>query len=228
MVGDERPRRGSPGDGLHHGSFHFHVAALVQESAQRLDQPAALDEDLAHFGIDDQVDIALAIAEFHVGQAVPLLRQRQQILGEQGQFIDVHGQLARAGAEQIAAGADVIADIEQLEQLKALFADGIFFYVKLQPLSVLLQVQEAGLPHQAQRHDASGHPDLDAFGFQFLGRLRGVLRQDLRECCAWPRTDEDRDHGPGLESGPAFPDGGCRRYLRMPRRCEPVELNPRL
>ena len=44
---------------------------------------AALDEYLAHFGIHDQIDIALAIAQFDVGQPVPLFRQRKQVLAEE-------------------------------------------------------------------------------------------------------------------------------------------------
>ena len=39
-------------------------------------------EDLAHLGVGDQVEVALAVAGLDVGQAVPLLGQRAQRLGE--------------------------------------------------------------------------------------------------------------------------------------------------
>ena len=46
--------------------------------------------------------------------------KRQQILGEERQFLNVDAELAGAGAEQIAAHADVVADVEQLVELEAL------------------------------------------------------------------------------------------------------------
>ena len=42
----------------------------------------ALAEDLAHLRVDDEVDVALAVADLDVRQAVPLLGQRARRLGE--------------------------------------------------------------------------------------------------------------------------------------------------
>ncbi len=56
-------------------------------------------EDLAHLGIDDQVEIALAVAGFDVGQPVPLLRQRQQRLGQQPQRVGAQREFAGLGAK---------------------------------------------------------------------------------------------------------------------------------
>ena len=49
-------------------------------------------------------------------------------------------QFAGARAKQIAADANVVAEIEQLVQLETLVADRVFLHVNLQPLSVLLQM----------------------------------------------------------------------------------------
>ena len=46
----------------------------------------------------------------------------------------MHAEFAGAGAKQISADADVIAEVEQFVKLESLFADGIFLYVYLQPL----------------------------------------------------------------------------------------------
>ena len=41
----------------------------------------ALAEHLAHVGVDREIDVALAVAQLDVGQAVPLVGQRAQRLG---------------------------------------------------------------------------------------------------------------------------------------------------
>ena len=68
----EWPRHRSAGDGLHHRRFDFDKAMRIQRAAHRLHQFAALQKDFPHLGIDDQIDIALAIAEFYIGEFVPL------------------------------------------------------------------------------------------------------------------------------------------------------------
>ncbi len=142
-------------------------------------QLRALQKNFAHVGIHDQVDIALAVAQFDVGQAVPLLGQRQQVFAEEGDLLDVNAEFAGAGAEQVSADADVVAEVEQFVEFESLVADGVFLDVDLQPLAALLQVGEPGLAHKANRHDASGHAHVDARLVQFLGGLRRVLRQNL-------------------------------------------------
>ena len=86
-----------------------------------------------------------------------------------------------AGAEQVAADADVIADVEKPVEIEALVSHGIFFHVNLQALSALLQVGEAGFPQQADGHDASGDANVDSRPLQLLGGLVGIVRQNLRD-----------------------------------------------
>ena len=169
MVGLEGPRRRAAGNLLHHRRFHFKIAALVKEPAQRLERLGALDEDFARFEVGEQVHIALAVAQLHVGQAVKLLRQRQHGLGQEGQPLHVDGQLAGPGAEQVARHADVVAQVEQLVERKALLAHRVQADVDLQPLAVLLQRGKAGLALGADGHDAPGDGHRDAVGLQLLG-----------------------------------------------------------
>ena len=89
VMRDKRASHGAAGDGLHHRRFHFNKSARVQEAPQRLHQLAALEKDLAHIRIHYQVNIALAIAQFNVGQPMPFLRQRQKIFGEESDFFHV-------------------------------------------------------------------------------------------------------------------------------------------
>ena len=116
VMRDERPRRGAAVERLHHGRFHFDEAARFELPPQRGDDLRARDEHLAHFGIGDQIEVALAVARLHVFQAVPLLGHGEQRLGEELQLLDVHAELAGARAEQIAFHADDVADIDQLDR----------------------------------------------------------------------------------------------------------------
>ena len=82
VVGSKWARHGAASDGLHHRRFHFDVAASVEVSADGLNNAAALDENFAHLRIDEQIEIALAVAQLNIGQPVPFLRQRQQALAQ--------------------------------------------------------------------------------------------------------------------------------------------------
>ena len=75
----------------------------------------------------------------------------------------------------------MIAKIEQLKRLKALLADGILLDVNLKLLPSLLQMGEASLSHEADRHDPPSNAYVDARIFQLLGGLVGVVCQDLRD-----------------------------------------------
>ena len=182
VMRDERTRRGAAVERLHHRRLHFDEAARFQLPAQRRDDSRARDEDLAHVGIGDQIQIALAVARLHVFQAVPLLRHGEQRLAEELQLLRVDAQFAGARAEEIAFHADDVADIDQLEEREIALAHGVFLDVDLQALAVLLQVREAGLAHVTQRHQAPGDADAH-LGHKLLGGLRAVLRQNRRAPC---------------------------------------------
>ena len=112
---DERPRQRAAGDRLHHRRLDFEVAARVQERADRGEHAAAHLEHPPRLGIDDQIEIALAVADLDVLQPVPLLRQRHEALGQELQRRRPDRQLVGLGPEQLPLDADVVAEIEQLE-----------------------------------------------------------------------------------------------------------------
>ncbi len=181
VVGGERLGDCASGDGVHHWSFDFDERGGVEKAAQRLNDLGALDEDLAHVGVHGEIDVTAAVAGLDVLQAVPFLGQREQVFHQEGDFFDVDGKLAGAGAEEIALHADVVAEVEQLVEREALFADEVELDVDLQLLAALLEMGESGLALQADGHDASGDADVDARVFQLLGRFGKVLVENLRE-----------------------------------------------
>ena len=118
VMRDERPRQRAAGDRLHHRRLDLEVAARRHELADRGDDPAAGLEDAARVGVDDEVEVALPVADLDVGQAVPLLGQRQQALRQEVQPRRPDRELVGLGAEQPPFDADPVAEIEQLEDLE--------------------------------------------------------------------------------------------------------------
>src|ERR1700677_4887447 len=95
----EWPPRFATGHLLHHRRFYFDVAALVEKLAQRLESLGTLDEDFSAVEVDEQVHVALAVAQFDIGQTMKFLRQRQHRLGEEREPFHVNRQLPGAGSE---------------------------------------------------------------------------------------------------------------------------------
>ncbi|MNS62151.1 hypothetical protein D3C72_952010 [compost metagenome] len=166
VVRDERLGRGAARDRVQHRRFHFHEAGVGHMAAQRRDRVGAGAEGVARFRRHDQVDIALAVLHFLVGQAVELVRQRAQRLGQQAQLAHLHRQLALVGAEQLAAGADDVAQVPVLERGVDLFADLVARDVELDLAAAVLHGGEAGLAHHALEHHAAGDRDFDRAGFE--------------------------------------------------------------
>ena len=178
VVGDERARRGAAVERLHHRRFHVDEAAFLELAADGRDDLAARDEDAPHFGVSDQVEVALAVADLHILEAVPLLGHRQQRLGQVGELLDVYRQLTGPGPEEVALDADDVADVEQAEKREVALRNSVLLDVDLQPLAVLKQMREAGFAHPPQGLEAPA----DAHGHgrgQLLGGLRAEAGEDL-------------------------------------------------
>src|ERR1700721_765317 len=102
--------------------------------------------------------------------------QGEHGLGEEGEggffrgaLADVDGQLAGAGAEEVAADADVVAEVEEFVEGEGGVADVVLADVDLEALAALLELREAGLALDADGHDASGEGDVDGVGVELLG-----------------------------------------------------------
>ena len=80
VMRDERPGQRAAGDRLHHRRLDLEEAARVQEPADAGDHARARLEHPPRLRIDDEIEVALAVARLDVGQPVPFLRQRQQAL----------------------------------------------------------------------------------------------------------------------------------------------------
>ncbi len=164
-VGLEGAGCRTAGVGDQHGSLDFHEVALCKEAADACDDLGTLDEDITGCVAHDQVDIALAITCVGILQAVELLRQGSQGLGQQGQFFGMDGNLAGLGLENKALDADDIADIHLLETLVGILTDLVACDIDLDAAVPVLDVAERGLAHDALEHHAAGDGDILALKF---------------------------------------------------------------
>src|ERR1039457_6634966 len=164
---------------MHHRRLDFDEAIVVEESPHRLHHFGAFQEDLAHAGIHRQVNVAAAIARFHVLQAVPFFGQGKQVLHQEGDLLHVDGQLVGASAEEITLHADVVAEVKQLVKLKRFFANVVEADVNLQPPPTLLQVGETRFSLHTDGHQASGDADVDPWWLKLRSGLGQILFEDL-------------------------------------------------
>ena len=136
-----------------------------------------LDKRVLDLRIDDQVEVALAVADFGVGEGVERLavllldhRQRPHRLRQHGELPAVDRQFARVGAEGEALDTHEVADVEQflengvVERRIAFGADVVAADVDLDAARVVLQLEERRAAHDAARHDAARDADVAESG----------------------------------------------------------------
>src|ERR1700724_2389074 len=75
----------------------------------------------------------------------------------------------------MATNPDVIAQVQQLEQLKSLFSDYILLYINLNSLSRSLQMGKPSLSHQAIRHYPACQANLHPVRFESLGTCSAMF-----------------------------------------------------
>ena len=157
VMGDEGTGVGAAGDGAENGGLHLHKAQIVQIAAQKRHEPAAdLKVSLA-LGVHDEIHIPLTVAHLLVREAVELLRQGLQGLGEQGDMLGAHAHLALFRAENGALHAHNVADVVLFEAVILLLIHLVPTGVELDAAGLILQVAEGHLAHAALGHKAAAH-----------------------------------------------------------------------
>ncbi len=179
----------------------------IEERADGRHRPGPHLEDAPAVGIHDQIEIALPVAGLDILQAVPLLGQRQVALGQEHHAARPDAQLAGAGPEQVPFDADVIAEIEQLEDLEVQFRQRVLANVDLHPLEAVGQPQEAGLAEVANRQDTAGGDRLDLVGLERLGGAIAMVRRQAgnrMRAVESPRVHVNAEGLKGLEVRPSL------------------------
>ena len=177
MIGLEWPGRGTPGDILEHGSFHFKETAVLQEAADLRDHLRALDEERGTLGIAHQVEVALPILDLAVRHAVILIRHRTQRFRKHGELLHLDGRLAGLGQEGLPLDADPVSAIQAFPGGQGGFVERLGVHVALDFPMHVGQLEEAGLAELPEHGDPPRHLHLAAFGKSRmkLGRRGGNL-----------------------------------------------------
>ncbi len=177
-MGGEGPRRCPAHQRVHHRRLDLDEAAPIEELAKEADQRRPPEEDLLHLGVRDQVQVALAVARLHVGQAVPLLRGGPERLGERQELGGSEGQLPGLAPEERALHPHEVAQVGELEALE-LVTQRVLLDVDLKLAAPVAELEECRLAEAAQGH----HPAGDGVGLrrclELLGRLARVLPPDV-------------------------------------------------
>ena len=159
-MGPEGSGDRAPGQGLHHRRLDLEKVPLDEEGADAVDGPAPPAEGLPRGFARDEVDVATTVAQLGVAEAVPLLGQRVQALGEEADLGRAHRELAGAGAEDRPAHRDEVADVEAPELGVDAFGQIVATDEELDAPRDVPEVGECGLPHYPARHEPArdGNP----------------------------------------------------------------------
>jgi hypothetical protein len=174
VMGDKRPRQRATRERLQDGRLHLDEALAFQVTPHRGDQLAAGPQLPGDVRVGDEVHIPLAVPGLAVLETVEFLRQGAHRLGEQRPRVGKYGQLASAGAEDVALHPDDVADVEVSQTLEGLVAQSIEVAVDLEVVPAVTEREEDRLAVLAATHDPAGHLVAAAFG---LGaRLQGGIQ----------------------------------------------------
>jgi hypothetical protein len=182
---------------LHHRGFDLQEVPLFHEPADQADDPAPQVKHLADFGVDDQVQVAPAVADFHVGETVPLFRQGVERFGEQAEAVLLHvdREFPGPGLEDLTRDPDDVADVEPFEQRKSLFTQLIFSEEGLDAALAVLDADEGAFAEIADSHQTARQRESVRDLFQLFLSHRPEAITDRCRCI--------RNHGVvGIEVDP--------------------------
>ena len=178
MMRHEGPGGRTPDDGLHHRGLDLEKSPGVEPVAKGLDDPGAHREGLAHLRVHQQVHVPLAVAGLHVLEAVPLLGQGPEGLGEKRQLVRREGELSPLRLHDLAPDADEIADVQALEEFIRRLAEAVLLGDDLNLARSVPDVAEGQLSQPPLGHHAAGQDVGLGPGFQFFARQRAVFLND--------------------------------------------------
>ena len=117
---------------VQNGRIHFKIAEVIEIGADAAQYLLTQYEGAAHFGIDDEVEVALAVSYVGIGKSVLLFGQGKESFLEHFYMRAVHGYLARLRFEHKALYADYIAYVV------VLFVGHVVFFAHVVALDVYL------------------------------------------------------------------------------------------
>ena len=112
-VGEERTGQGPSCLRLQDGGLDLHEALRLKPVPQDGQRPEADVEDAPAFLVGQQVNLPLAVPGLSVAQAVPLVGQRPERLGQDLQAAHVDRELASPAGDHLAGGSHPVAQVDE-------------------------------------------------------------------------------------------------------------------
>ena len=178
-VRDERLCVRAAQDRMQKRRFDLVEALLLHVAADGCHDLETLLERALDLGVHDKVDIALAITRLLVGQAVELLRQRAQRLGQKLVARDGDGKLAALRAHHGAVHADPVTHVEVFHRGEDFLAERVDAAEQLDVARRVAQLEEGDLALNALGHDAARHVDFVLGGGAVFER--GILLIEISQ-----------------------------------------------
>src|SRR5262245_25413306 len=185
---DERTRRRSPGNSLHHRCFHFQEIPFLEKAPQETHDVRTFLEKLSYFRIDHQIDIPLAIARLNIRKTVPLFGQGSQALGQQAQSLGFDCQFLGLRAKEAVLDSDNVAHIQGLKQSITLVSELVLPRISLDPSWPILDVKERSFSHFAHSHDPARNLELGGQVGQLLVAQTAELRKNISGRMTWSKV----------------------------------------
>ena len=173
MVSDEWTGCSTTSNLLQDRRLHLRKTCLIKDLAHRAENGGTLQERVLHTIVDNQIDITLTVSQFWVFKCIKHLtilllhhRQRLQALGQHGERLGMHTDLACLSTEDKTLHANEVTQIQQLlehhivQVLVLLWADVITGDIHLNPALRVLQLHKACLTHHTTAHHATSNADL--------------------------------------------------------------------
>jgi hypothetical protein len=142
-LGDKRLGQRAAGDNVQHRSFDFEKTALMEELPDSGDHPTASTQSFARARCGNEILLAVAEANIDILEAVEFLRRRFKGLGQHQKLRGIDGDLAAWCATHKSRNPNDVAEIEQLEQLRAF---------RGQKFQIVKYLQQVGVVEDDDKH----------------------------------------------------------------------------
>ena len=144
---------GAARDRMHHRCFNFEEGFLFEKPSDQRDDPASLDKGLFYSRVHNHVEIALAVSELLILEAMELFRKWRDGLGDDPHRFAVQCDFASPCHEGVSFRFDDITDFEELfcNSIVEAFGKFISIIIDLDQSFTVFDLGESCLAHNADK-----------------------------------------------------------------------------